>query len=325
MEKPIIVELRDPFGQLRERRQLSNGSILIGRGFDAGLAVDDEFVCPHHCRLELRPDGIWHLVDLESVNGIRLATDNRRRSDILPSHGSRVHLGHCELRFYDPALAMPPAKPLRHTLHFGPSARRREISRASLALFATFGVCALSWAASYSDEEYGPLEHAVFTFFAALLLLLPWSGFWALLSRIGHRHSFFLRHLAIAGWAFSAVSLAALGFDLIVANFNATALASLGSTGIYGVAFLIALLAHLRFASHQSDRARVVTAMIVSAVCIACTVLVQWRVAQTYTANAPLDDPLVPPSLLFTPDESSEQVGQNIERITQQLEHEHVR
>lgn len=322
MEQPLIIEVRDLLGQLLERKLVRGGTVRIGRAFDGDIILDDPYVCPIHCRLELRPETGWVTIDNASVNGVRRMPGAEQISELPITHDLRIHIGRTEIRFLDPNTPLAPTLPLRHAPYLTLITHRKDVARATLAMLATLGTCAISGLLSYSDEDYGLSEHALFTFLASLLLLLPWASLWSLLSRVTHHRSFFFRHLAIGAWGFTALSLTLLFVDILAFGFTTPALATIGIYGSYGIILSVMLVYHLRLATQLSDRGRIGTGLGVSATLIACALLVHWRLHQSYTANVPLDGELLPPSLLFTPDEPTEHAASAVERILEKLEQE---
>jgi pSer/pThr/pTyr-binding forkhead associated (FHA) protein len=44
-------------------------SIVIGRGENADLRVDDQYASPRHCRIDQHSDGLFSITDEGSMNG----------------------------------------------------------------------------------------------------------------------------------------------------------------------------------------------------------------------------------------------------------------
>jgi diguanylate cyclase (GGDEF)-like protein len=70
--------------------------ILVGRGDDATLRLNDSSVSRHHARLELQADGSVMVIDLGSTNGLRIDERATKRGVIF--EGARLELGTVSLR-----------------------------------------------------------------------------------------------------------------------------------------------------------------------------------------------------------------------------------
>jgi Protein of unknown function (DUF3662)/FHA domain len=78
------------------RSVLSGRSMVLGRGREADIVVDDANVSRKHAELRHDEDG-WRVVDLGSTNGVKV---NRRQVDqALLQHGDRITLGLTDLDF----------------------------------------------------------------------------------------------------------------------------------------------------------------------------------------------------------------------------------
>lgn len=91
-----------------ERAVALPAELTVGRGTEAGLALDDAGASRLHARIRLDDDGAALVEDLGSKNGLRL---NGRRLQAGPSPlrpGDELTVGATALRFVDP-LAVAPA------------------------------------------------------------------------------------------------------------------------------------------------------------------------------------------------------------------------
>ncbi len=86
----VLVVLRGPQEGARFSLHPASGSVVVGRGEDCQLFLDDVTVSRRHA--ELAPvDGHWELVDAGSLNGSYV---NRRRIDrVLLTGGDEVQIG----------------------------------------------------------------------------------------------------------------------------------------------------------------------------------------------------------------------------------------
>jgi pSer/pThr/pTyr-binding forkhead associated (FHA) protein len=68
---------------------LQGPSLLVGRSPQCQIRLQHEAVSRHHARVEKRPDG-WYVVDLESVNGLRV--NGRRVKESLLTLGDVIEI-----------------------------------------------------------------------------------------------------------------------------------------------------------------------------------------------------------------------------------------
>jgi Inner membrane component of T3SS, cytoplasmic domain len=93
-------------GPLRGQRvRVPETGLVIGRGAEADLQLDDAWVSREHLRIEMDAGG-WRLRDLESENGCFLNDEPVREASLAP--GDRIRLGAIEMRFFHQA---PPEVP----------------------------------------------------------------------------------------------------------------------------------------------------------------------------------------------------------------------
>jgi pSer/pThr/pTyr-binding forkhead associated (FHA) protein len=68
----------------------------IGRGFDNDMVLEDRTVSRNHAEVRFE-HGDFHLVDLDSTNGVRVNGRRIKRHVLRP--GDRVHFGSVEFAF----------------------------------------------------------------------------------------------------------------------------------------------------------------------------------------------------------------------------------
>jgi len=76
---------------------LGRQGVLIGRGPECTLVLDDEFASSRHARIEPRRDGVW-VEDIGSTNGTYVNGTRLGRAHKLV-HGDVVRVGETDLRY----------------------------------------------------------------------------------------------------------------------------------------------------------------------------------------------------------------------------------
>ena len=70
---------------------LDDVPILVGRGPDAGIRLDDDYVSTRHARIG-RSEDTWYVEDLGSTNGTYIGTHRLTQATAIQL-GSRVRVG----------------------------------------------------------------------------------------------------------------------------------------------------------------------------------------------------------------------------------------
>ena len=82
-----------------ERAELADAPLLIGRGSDAAIRLDDDYVSTRHARVAVSGDQ-WYVEDLGSTNGITV--DGQRTRLATLTLGSRIEIGSTRLAIVSP-------------------------------------------------------------------------------------------------------------------------------------------------------------------------------------------------------------------------------
>ena len=207
METVIYLEVLDRFGRVKERIQLDDRPLTIGRTYANDVVIDDHFVSPYHAGIERLSNGRYLLVDLNSLNGVRGVRPNRviKEEEIKP--GMRVRIGHTVLRFRDSDYGSTEAVKDQ----FGQHSYGRFISHpaVSLCLLAVAALVFLTDRYFNSFERIDILglmnEHI-----AILVALIVWLLAWAIASRVVTHGFYFLTHLGIASMGASVLLVIAI-------------------------------------------------------------------------------------------------------------------
>jgi hypothetical protein len=276
-----------------QRQRVEGRVVRVGRAWDNDLVLDDPHVAAHHARIERDDDGRWFAHDLGSTNGLQV--DGRRGrtrvAEFVP--GAAVRIGHTVVRLHRASDAVAAELPL---------------GRRSPWPFAIGGVLALvalvtleGWLGQTGPAKLLPFVTANVTI---VLVLLVWSGAWALASRLAAGHPRLGAHLLVA-------VVALLVFDLydVAGDLLSFALAWPGPARATWVAAWIALaatcFAHLRVIGARRLRLKALAVAALAALALATHALrvSDWRSEYGRTA---LVEQLAPPGVRLVAPESTD-------------------
>ena len=208
MEPPIIVEVLDRFGKIRERHRIVEFPCRIGRGYHNDIILDDPYVSASHAELIL--DGNHNIIlnDTASDNGVYNTHPVERIDTAMVQDNQRVRIGHTDLRFRSPQFAVKDTVKERSKPH-GTLAQLGLISLLPLVWIVIAGL--LLWN-TYLEQAiievtFGQVLYKTMPF----LIFLPlWAFAWSVVSKIV-THRFYYRQHAI--WV-SSVFIAIYLFEL---------------------------------------------------------------------------------------------------------------
>ncbi|HYD47245.1 MAG TPA: FHA domain-containing protein [Terriglobales bacterium] len=197
MGATVVVEILDRRGRLKERQRLASLPATLGRSYACEVILDDPFVSPEHLRVEQRDERLV-AVDLGTTNGTRLATDNRRITEIELDGDLGLRLGETVVRLRTASAPIAPALPLRRvSVDRG---RWQVGGRLALAWLIAMTLAVMTeYLATYEELRAVALVSQVTS---TTSILLAWSGLWAISNRIVTHRFHFLEHcLNATFWA----------------------------------------------------------------------------------------------------------------------------
>ncbi len=254
-----ILEIFNRSGLLLQRVHWTGERVTVGRAYDNDVIVSDPYVCPHHFELHIE-SGRPRVHDLGSVNGTYLGSCRQRVCSAALEEGAVIQFGHSQMRFLHDGGALAPTwlDSSRHGL-------LAMLGKSWVLMLAVLSAVAVLAVDSLLENAAPPkILTLLLDMFYPLLLVLAWSGMWALINRIVAHRSNFQVHLAIAllgvtveFLATQAVQLAVFAWDWDTALGWASWLAS-------SAVLCAVLYAHMRYALHGSARRQLWVAAIMS-------------------------------------------------------------
>jgi hypothetical protein len=198
MATRAIIYISEPQARIYEVKQWP---VTIGRALDNDLILIDEFVAPHHARID-HEDSIYKLTALQTNNGIALENGLQISADETQDwqEGVVASLGQVRLRLLSDVAALTPEKPLPQIITPAtqpkPTSQAPEFtipwSRAAQLMVGLLLIIAGEGFIMNNPDSFvvNTLKTAG-TFIAGLLL---WSLLWGLLSKVFSGAVKFLPH-----------------------------------------------------------------------------------------------------------------------------------
>ncbi len=254
----LMVETLDGHGRVLQRDRFEmegRAPVVVGRGLEADVVVDDPHVAARHASLALDAAGRVQVTDLGSLNGV--IVDGRRHKDArdLPLTRGTLQVGRTRLRLRSGTEPLPAERPDTGTPAFaGRSA-------------ALAGIAACTGIALYNVWLEAPPDFAP----AAAIALIGgaavsavWVAAWALLSRILGGEWRWPAHAAIFFGVVASVFVVGLALD--VAGFAwALPRAPWVAWVLYGAGVAAALFLHITQASSLRRRTAALCAILLPA------------------------------------------------------------
>lgn len=205
METPLILEVLDRFGKVRERHRIEHLPLRIGRAYDNDIIIDDPYVSPQHIELSRNDEGHIIATDLNSENGLFSLHPLKRHEALTIEENQRIRIGHTDIRLRSNSFSV------RETVidHARPS--RIHLLLTNAVMLPVFwllaaGVFAIYiYQSSFHNVTVNSVLSQILTLFMFILL---WSTAWSIVSKVV-THKFYFSYHAIL----TAVIMA--GFYLI--------------------------------------------------------------------------------------------------------------
>jgi hypothetical protein len=205
MEAPLILEILDRFGKVRERHKLEHFPVRIGRGYHNDIIVDDPYISPSH--IELLVDGNGHILasDLKSENGLFSLHPLVRHEVLTVEENQRIRIGHTDIRLRSSEF------PIRDT--FIDRVRPSQVH----LLFTNMIMLPVFWLLTaglflfyYYEQSYRAISftHLISQILPLFIFIFVWSCAWSIVSKVV-THKFYFAYHAIL------TSIIMAGFYLI--------------------------------------------------------------------------------------------------------------
>jgi FHA domain-containing protein len=252
------IEILDGKGGVIERVAVNSFPLKVGRAYSNDVILNDPYVCPMHLAIGPDEQGVLIARDLDSVNGLRAGTREKRVASLELHSGSQFRIGHTQLRYCSVD------HPLAATVMDRENGKSRLYSPyvavvAGAAIFLL--LCLDAYLTTVERATVAAIVTEPLTTFA---MLLVWSGLWALASRVIVSRFYFPQHVVIACGAIAGFF--ALSFSSEWLEFLFPFVPVVWIAGLFGSGLIVAALVygHLKFASMLRRHSRLWAALSVS-------------------------------------------------------------
>ncbi|MBI1423625.1 MAG: FHA domain-containing protein [Gammaproteobacteria bacterium] len=259
MEAPLILEILDRFGKVRERHRLDRFPIRIGRAYDNDVILDDPYVSPHH--LELLQDGNGHVLitDLNSENGLFSLHPLARHDVLTVEDNQRVRIGHTDIRVRSTAF------PIRETVIDRVRPSQVHLLFTNMVMLPVFWLLTAGvflefyYLQSYREVTFNSLVSQILPLF---IFIFAWSCGWSIVSKIVTHKFYFSYHAILTALVMAGFYLVEPLFEYVEFLFPINGLADyLSLISDLGLPMIL-LYGNLRQSTPLSKRSARITAIV---------------------------------------------------------------
>lgn len=191
MESPIVLEILDRFGKIRERHRITQFPCRIGRGYHNEIIIDDPYISPTH--VELIADGNNNIIlnDCSSENGTFSTHPVQRVDSTLVQENQRIRIGHTDLRLRSQHF------PVRETVRVRGKPRSATVRLTAYLLIPLMWCLVgsvLLWNTYLETMVEVTFNQVLYKALPFLLFLPVWAFGWSIVSKIVTHRFYYLHH-----------------------------------------------------------------------------------------------------------------------------------
>jgi len=251
VEAPVIIEILDRFGKVKERHKLEEFPVRIGRSYRNDIILDDQYVSPEH--IEIIRDGDGHVLvnDLKSENGIYTLHPIKRHDVILVEENQRIRIGHTDIRMRSETY------PAKETIidHGKPSQLHFMMTNVLLLPFVFALLAGILAIDQYLQSVNEVSTNQILSVILPILIIVAlWCFIWAVVSKIVTHSFYFSYHVVLVCLLLSGFYFIETGFEYIEFIFpfaHIDKYLTVASDLLFGI---LLLYGHLRQSTHFNKR-----------------------------------------------------------------------
>jgi hypothetical protein len=258
MERLGWVEILDRHGDAIGRHPVYAWPLRVGRAYDNDVILDDPYVSANHLEIDRGDDGTYHFRVIDSINAMTIDKLRDKKSEASVPANEVVRIGQTQLRIRPVNYAVPAEKALPN------GAWMRSWSGLAIGLTTLLLVQLVTLWLNYNRaDSYNIIVTPILGMFLVLLL---WSGFWALIGRVASGRANFIAHAVNASLCFALILfLNGLAYGYVDFAFDTDLMIRLST--VMGALIIGTLIyRHMRLVSRLSRRmlVTIIAALIVS-------------------------------------------------------------
>jgi len=250
MERVVFVETLDRWGRVNLRVRLHSLPISIGRAYTNDVILDGRFVSPEHAQILEDEQGRLVAVDLDSTNGLFVASTSERVARVVLSEDTDLRIGRMRIRVRTPESVIAPV--WKEEANGAPRGRFGTSLTGVAALAIT--LLALSLNEYLSSYERVSLSRLTAEVMPILILVAIWAGGWSFASRVVAHEFRFISHWVVACTATVSLLVLLEGVKYYSFFFNAGFSEAVLDVLMWTILTGLLLYGHLRLVSLQPRR-----------------------------------------------------------------------
>jgi len=298
MENPLILEIINRFNRVTERHKITKLPIIVGRGYDSDIILDDQYISPSHVKINKDIDGQIILRDLDTVNGTHNLSQHQKIDQSVVNLNDRIRIGHTHFRLRDNKQILEDTEVDR----FHSTRLSAYINSTWSLIFAIPLLFSLfiyqEYMNSFRDTGIIKLLTAATP---ALLISFLWAFSWAGISRFFTHHFYFSSHCNIACFGIIAIIVSTSLIDYYSFAFSVNSYSAYLKYLCQFLMGTIILYGHLRYCTTTSNKKIISITSTVSFTAIAITLLLTYTNQSEFSSQLNYMGQLKPPVFQLTP------------------------
>jgi len=314
MEAPVVVEVLDRFGKVKERHKVSQFPIKIGRSYKCDIILDDNYISPEHIELMLDGDGHIMAIDLHSDNGMFTIHPVIRHDILTLNDDQRIRIGHTDIRIRSEDFSV------RETFfdHGRPS-QWHLIMTNGFFLPLIWGI--MAGILLFNQHLVTPHEITFNLLLASvlpiLIIIVVWTFIWSVISKIITHKFYFAYHGIHVGILLSIFYFIELGFEYLEFFFPLNGLQDT-LTIFSDLAFILFLFyGHLRQSTHFSRRKTKAVSIVATSILVGVTYLISYVNQPQFSGQPQYSAIIKPPGYVITAPSSLDDFFANSENLAE--------
>ena len=250
----IIIEEVNRLGHVIGRHSYDQFPVMIGRGYQNNLIIDDPYVSGEHACISETENG-WLVEDKQSDNGIKYRLHSTQSRENQLYSGDELIIGRTRLRLLSPSHPVAKTHLLPTRASFS-KVLAHPVAAASIILIAIL-LLILDYQLSVPLKT--GVEKLIANMFPTFIFALAWAGIWAFVGRVIIHRASFLPHFIAALMVFVISMLTAIVSEYLTFNLNGKTIATIIEFFIIGFTITGLLYVNLSNSTNLNRKSNLIT------------------------------------------------------------------